>query len=327
MRVYLGLAIAVVLGLAGTLRAEPLNLEQVAANAKWVAHVDVDAMWTSTVIQKTREQWMQIHPGAEVLLAGIREVWKFDPRTDLHDMTFYGEQLKKDTGVAIVHAKVDQQLLLEKAKNIPEHQVSAYGKYELYTWKHKHLKGPKHGRMMTGVFYKPDVIVFGSLDEVKAALDVLDGAKPNLAGKDSPLAAAVPPGAMFLARVVGLADADALPCKFPIIKQTESLALAVGEKEGESFFTGRMTVKNAELAKQMKVVVEGVRAMAVMVHGGDSKALEIIDALKVDVDGKVVEIECRAPAEKVWTFLKKMEENKKLRIDTELSLPETDDEE
>lgn len=336
MRVYLGLAIAVVLGLAGTLRAEPLNLEQVAADAKWVAHVDADAARASSVAEKVREHWKQKHPKAAKHLEIAREVWNFNPCTDLRGITLYGTKIKKDTGVVIVHAKVDQELLLDKVRSAPQHRESTHGQYQLHTW--KHAEGKKRVRDMTGVFYRPDVILFGgSFDEVIAALDVLDGTKPNLVGKDSPLAAAVPPGTMFLARVVGLADVANLPGKFPIMKQTESLALAVGEKEGESFFTGRMTVKNAKLAEQMKTVVEGVRAMAVMVHGGDSKALEIIDALKVDIDGKVVEIECRAPAEKVWTFLKKMKEkkeNKKLLMDrmslhfgAGLSPPEMDDEE
>jgi hypothetical protein len=39
-----GIALAAVLGLAAVARAEPLELKQVAADAKWLVHVDVDAM-------------------------------------------------------------------------------------------------------------------------------------------------------------------------------------------------------------------------------------------------------------------------------------------
>lgn len=90
MRVYLGLAMAVVLGLAGSLRAEPLNLEQVAANAKWVAHVDFDAMHGSSVAKDVREHFMKMHPKAEEHLAKIQEVWHFNPFHDLHGVTIYG---------------------------------------------------------------------------------------------------------------------------------------------------------------------------------------------------------------------------------------------
>ena len=100
--------------------------------------------------------------------------------------------------MAIVHAKVDQQLLLEKAKQAPDHQASTYGKHELHTW--LHAKGSKHERSMTGTFLqarRPDLRRLGRRSE--AALDVLDGKKPSLADKDSPLAAAIPPGTSFVA--------------------------------------------------------------------------------------------------------------------------------
>ena len=42
--------------------------------------------------------------------------------TDLHGVTIYGQQFKHGEGVAIVHAKVNQELLLEKAKAGPRPQ-------------------------------------------------------------------------------------------------------------------------------------------------------------------------------------------------------------
>lgn len=201
-------------------------------------------------------------------------------------------------------------MLLDKARKAPQHHEETYGQYQLHTW--KHAEGKNRERMMTGVFYRPDVILFGSsVDEVKAALDVLDGTKPNLAGKHSPLAAPVPQGTMFLARVMGLAEAADLPAKCPMAKQIESLSLAIGEKKGESFVKGKVVAKKAELAQQMKAVIDGFRAMATIAHGSDAEAMKIINALKVEVEGKELEIEWRAPAGMVWKHLKKMEEMKK----------------
>ncbi|MBN1393589.1 MAG: hypothetical protein JW959_00970 [Pirellulales bacterium] len=310
MRVYFGLAIAAVLCLAGAVRAEPLELEQIAADAKWVAHLDVDAMRTSAVADKVREHWREKHPKAVEHLEMIRAVWNFNPCADVHGITLYGTKIKKDTGVVIVHAKVDQEFLLDKARKAPGHRGETYGQYRLHTWRHR--EGKKHERDMTGVFYRPDVILFGgSIDEVKTALDVLDGTSPNLAGKKSPLTVPVAEGTMFLARAVDLAEAKDLPCKSPMVKQIDSIALAIGEKGGDSFLVARMCVKKPELARQIKTVVEGARAMAAMVNGDDSEALELIDALDIDIKGKVIEVEWRAPAEKVWNHLKKMKEIKK----------------
>ena len=304
MRKSIGLAVAVILCSAALLRAEPVNFSQVSADAKWVAHLDLDAVRASTVLPKVREKILEKHKEAAEHLEKFKEIWKFNPCTDLHGVTLYGRQIKKDTGVAIVHAKVDQQALLEKAKAAPDHRTSTYGKYELHTW--IHAKGTKHERTMTGVFFKPDTIIFGgSTAEVMAALDVLDGKQPNVVGKSSVLAAAVPPGAIVVARAVGLADAD-LPCKSPLAKQAESFSMAVGENKGESFVAATLAVKDAAVAKQMKAVVEGGIAVASLVHGNDADAMKLIGAAKVSVSDKTVSLEWRVPAEAVLAHAQKM---------------------
>jgi hypothetical protein len=306
MRVYLGLAMAAVLCIAGSARAEPLNLNQVAEDSKWVAHLDVDAMRTSSVVQKAHEMIKKNHPEAVQHLARVREMWKFNPCTDLHGITICGSQLKRHTGVAIVHAKVDQQVVLEKAKQAPEHRVSTYGSHELHTW--IHAKGTKMERAMTGTLYKPDVLVFGgSTADVMAALDVLDGKKPSLAGKSSPLAGPVSPGTIFTARAVGLADAD-LPCKSPLVKQIESLSLAIGENQNESFIESKIAAKQADVAEQLKSVIEGGRAMALLMHGDDAEAAKLLNAVKVTAADKVVSVDWKAPADAVWAHVQKMKE-------------------
>jgi len=304
MRAYLGLALAAVLGFVGTAWAAPLDLKQVDSEAKWAVHVDADAMRNACVVQKAHEQMMQKHPVAAAHLAMVREVWKFDPCNDIHGVTIYGTQVKKDTGVAIVNAKVDQELLLEKVKQAPDYRASTYGNHELSTW--THAKGSKHERSMTGTFYKPDVMVFGgSTAEVMAALDVLDGKKPNLPCKEPSLVGSIPPGAILVAGVGGLADVD-LPCKSPLVKQIDLLTVAMGEHDGESFCMGQATVKQADIAQQMKAIVDGARAMVVLTHGDDAELLKLIAALKVDADGNTVTIEWRAPADEVWAYAQKM---------------------
>jgi len=99
MRAYLGLA-AVVLGFGGLAQAGSLDLKQVSADAKWAAHLDVDALTASSMFPKVRDQILKEHPEAESKLALVRNLWRFDPYTDLHGITIYGTQLKKSTGVA-----------------------------------------------------------------------------------------------------------------------------------------------------------------------------------------------------------------------------------
>lgn len=303
MRKTLGLAFGVVLALATAVGAAPLDLKQVAADAKWAAHLDVDALMASSMVQKARAQMLKEHPEAEGHLAMVRAIWKFDPTTDIHSITIYGSRLKKDTGVAIVRAKVDQALLLDRAKMAPEHRVSTYGKYELHNW--VHAKGSKHERAMTGTFFSPDVMVFGATsEEVMAALDVLDGTKPNFADKEPSLTGATPAGTILVAGVSGLGDVD-LPCKSPLAKQAETMLLVVGENQGEVFVQGRLSVKQADIAQQIKTVVDGALALATLAKSDDADAVKMISGVKVAVVDKAVTVECRGAVDAVWSQLQK----------------------
>ena len=154
-------AVVVVVALATMAQASPLDLKQVAADAKWVAHLDVDAMKASSVVQKAHQKHLERHPNAEKHLAKISKLIGMNPAEDLHGVTLYGSQLKKHTGVVIVQAKVDREYLLKKAKEAPDYRTSTYGAHTLHTWTHD--KGGRHEHSVTGAFHKTNLILFGHL--------------------------------------------------------------------------------------------------------------------------------------------------------------------
>ena len=153
---------------------------------------------------------------------------------------------------------------------------------------------------MTGVFYKPDIMVFGaSVDEVKAALDVLDGKKPSFVGTESGLSLEIPPGTVLVAGATGLAEAN-LPHKSPLAKKADAIVLAIGENEGNVFVVGQLVAKQPEIAQELKTVLDGALALAAIAKSDDADALELIHAAKVTVADKAVSLEWRAPVEAVW---------------------------
>jgi hypothetical protein len=309
MRAYYGLAVAAVLGFASLAQATPLDLKLISADVKWAAHLDADALMASKLVQKAREQFFKEHPEAESGLAMMKNLWRFDPRTDLHAVTIYGTQLKKDTGVAIIQAKVDQKFLLDMVKLAPEYKSSKYGDYELHSW----LKDGK--KPQNAAFFKPDVLVFGnSIDELKAALDVLDGKKPNVtANKGGDWVAKLPPGIIFIAGAHHLGEAE-LHVESPLSKQADSVALIVGEYQGQFSVHATLNVKQAEVAKQIKAVVDGAIAMASLAKIDDPDALKLIGDVKSSLNDKSVSVEIQAPVDDVWAQLQKEIAKKKAEM-------------
>ena len=279
-----GIALAAVLGLAAIGRAEPVELKQVAADAKWLVHVNVDAMRASIVVQKAYQKCMEMHKEAGQHFDKIQKELGLDLRKDLHGVTAYGKDLDKHHGVLIVHAGVNQKLLLEKAQKAPDHKVAKYGSHEIHSWTHKH---GKQSHAAFGTFFKANVLVFaGSEAGIHGALDVLDGKSPGITDEKSPLAGHLSPGAILIAR----ASAVCPQTKCPILKQADSVRISLGESQGKSFYHARLTMKSTEAADQVKAVVEGFRAMVGFAHGSDAEAMKLINALKVTTKEKTVHI-------------------------------------
>ncbi len=302
MRIW-GSVVALVLGWATVAQAEPLNLTRISEDAKWLAHVDVDAMRESTVVRQFYDTCLAKHD-ADKHFGRFAEHFGFDPRTDLHGVTLYGSKLSKDEGVMLVSATVNKQLLLEKAEKAPCHEVTDYKTFKIHTW--MHTQG-KHEHKVSGAFFQDDLLVFGStVEKVQKALDVLKGDAANLAGKkDSPLAQEPPAGAVFVVRAVDLAEAE-VPCKSPLLKQSKLLSLVKGEHDGQWFGMGTLVTDSPEVADQVKQIIEGIGAMILLQHGDEPEIKELIRQYKLSVQDSTVTLTFKASAEVVVRQVEKI---------------------
>jgi len=283
--------------------AAPPDFRQIAAEATWLAHVDVDAIRASLLAQKVYQKHLHADSKAEIAIQLLRIQFGIDLSRDLHGITLYGRKIGKNEGVLLVHAQLDREILLKRAREAPDHAVKTYRGYEIHCWTDG--KGKRDEHPVMGTFFKPTVLVFAlTLGELTSALDVLDGRSPSLAGKGSPLAAPVPSGAAVVARAVGLANAE-LPFKSPLVTQSESFDFAVGENQGEAFAEATLTVKSAQIADRVRSILGGLRAMAELQWSEDQDALRLIGHFKVRVVDKAVLVQFRAPANDVWTQIEK----------------------
>ena len=183
------IVVAVLFVAAARVQAAPLDLRQVPAVPNGLAHVDVDTMRGPEVFEKAYAAVTERWGRAGTALQSLRDEFGLDLAIGLHSVTLYGKQFGKPTGVLIANVDVDRGALEGKMKEASGYKTEPHGSHTLHSWADEH--GP-----LTGVFYSSTVLVFGrSAADVAGAVDVLDGKSPNLAGKDSPLAAKVPAGA------------------------------------------------------------------------------------------------------------------------------------
>jgi hypothetical protein len=294
-------AIGLLFGFAALLQAGPLDQRQVAAEAKWLVHVDLDAAREGKVCKAIFE-----HGKGKRYLRAIHHALGLDPSKEIHGMLLYGAQFTYKRGVTIVQVDVDAERLTAFLKKMPDYKTTRHGKHTLHTWTRK-----GHGQTSMTACSPGKVIVLGrNGSDVKAALDVLDGRAAGLADGDSPLAGpafrdkTVAGRVVFQVRAVGLAGPD-VPFKSPIVRQSESLVMVVGEREGQAFARARLTAKSDEVARLMLSVIEGRLANERLEYGDDEEAKKVLQALVVAVDGKAVTLEWKGSLDSVWRFVGK----------------------
>lgn len=281
--------------------AAPLDLSLVGGDAVWLMHADMDAARESTVLRRMHDRAMTMHPHLEGMFRAGAAMTGIDPRRDVRDMTAWGAGTDKRDGVLVVRSKVNRRLLENMVDKAQDHRTMEHGGRTVHSWMQRHGKNRK-AEPMSGAFFADDVMVFARTPErVAQAIDVLDGAKPAVTA-ESPLAGRVRPGSIMVARA---AEVDP-ETKCPVLRQGRSFRVALGEREGKSFYRAKLDMKSANDAELAEDVVEGMAAVGRLQFGGEADVLELIDGLDAEARDGGCMISWDADADEVWQVMERM---------------------
>jgi hypothetical protein len=186
---------AVVLLSAGFATAGVLVPRDIGADAKWFGHVNFEAIRSMKLVQDLKNQ-CPAHERWQAKMQELSQKLGMNPMEDVLGVTLYSNRYGEHVGVGLIYVKnLDRQKMLSLLKEKhPDHKTSEYASRTLYTWTLGH-RGKK--MELTGAFASDTLIAIGAdAEQVKAALDVLDGKKQGLA-KDAPLLQGIPETALL----------------------------------------------------------------------------------------------------------------------------------
>ncbi len=276
--------------------AAPLQSEHVSADAKWVVHIDFETLRDTSLAEKLREDQPQAVGKA---IEWLQKEYGIHPREDLKGLTAFSDTYEEHTGVVILYAAYDRDKVQAKIGT----QAAAETKwqdYTLYTWNVQDHKGGN--RQVSVVLVDGTKAVFASSPErAKAAVTLLGDEDSSLAGKSSPLAAAVstnavPEGAAMYGAAIDLGQIARQEHFFPILRQHERVVWAFGEREGELFETATFVGQSEEVAMEVEEVLHGATALVKLWANGQENLTRIADATKINRDGKTVKVSWQTDA-------------------------------
>ncbi|MBN1674271.1 MAG: hypothetical protein JXR37_24695 [Kiritimatiellae bacterium] len=291
-----GLVSALVLTVltAGSLFGGPFRQERVAAEAQWVVHADVERFGGSQIGAFILKQLSTAE--ANNKFAAFQAIFNFDPRSDLQALTLYGQDNLPQHGVALIRGNFDADRLVTLVRAKDTYEEIGYGEHVIHSWLEKKDEEPQQKRRGRGyegpsfgcMHADGTLVMSGDLDTAKAALDVLDGKRPNLTAAER--FGGLPGGKepCFFVAVANLGQMPQLNAKTAIVQKTDKLALSVCEANGRLDARLVLTARDADTALQIQKLVDGMTALALLAAEQTPALARLAGAVRTELQGDAV---------------------------------------
>lgn len=288
---FLKQTLAAALLAATTSIAAPLDRGLVAADAKWVLHLDMDAF------RDTRIGKFLVDDLIEVKLASVREATQlnFDTSfTKIQGLTAYGPGFGKEgEGALLVRTTANMTKDLEALAGLTAvddeegNEITRLQEnpYAIYKFKEDFFVAPDVNG--TAIFAKTE-------DQIEKARAVLIGKTESLAFNafNYPRAENA---FFFLGVAEGFNEASEVPPQAQVLKETEGGRLVIGES-GENLFVNLiLRGKSAEAATRVQQMLQGI--VAFLSLSQDPEVTQFAEATKIANDGENVTVNIQFPVE------------------------------
>jgi hypothetical protein len=309
MKRFVALAAIVFLS-AGVVSAGPMVPKDVDANAKWFGHVNCEAIHSLKLVQDLKDK-CPMHQRCQAKMEELAKKLGMNPMEDVLGATLYSDRYGERVGVVLIYVKkLDREKMvgLLKEKH-PDHTTSEYGKRTLYSWAVKH-----HGKKLdlTGTFASDTLVVIGAgAEQVKAALDVLDGTKPGLT-RDAPLIKDIPETALFACRAIDVPETFRKATRCPVLKNCKAGTVVWTETSGQITGKYEFTTDSDETAKNFKAIVDGLKAMGQLRFGDIPAVKKVMDGLTCSAQGNLFTATVTTSTDDVESAVKAVMEQKKV---------------
>ena len=278
-------------------------------SAKWVVHVDVEAFHESGIAKGMMDLiTAQDSPIPPEKVRKAEEFWQ--KLGDVDALTLYGPSLGETKAVAVAYLDYSQPAVKKMLHISDDNTAGTHGGRRIYAFTPERRRG-KGDRFLC--FYDDTTIVAGgNLDNVREALNRLDGKGKSL-GRANPLGAMLrPAGGSFLvlaARdVAGMVKTAAdMPEKdrprisrhmrrAAMLEKCSSIRWELGQTGETAFVTLVVSMTTEQDATNIRKAAEGLLAVAMM-RGNDEDIVKVLESIEVSGEGKRVGVTIDCPVE------------------------------
>jgi hypothetical protein len=322
-KTYTAIATAVACGLlaATAAQAAPLDKSDVAKDAKWVIHVDLEALTDSKVAEKAGKEWPQ---KTQKIRQRLESEMGITPQEDLRGLTMFSNTYEMHSGVAILNAKFERQKVKSSLESKQGVKKTKWDDYTLYTYdvsKHKatdhqtsghktsahaasdddHQGEHKNGdsdkskdktkTVTTAIVDRNTLVCAASPERVKWAIKLLENESESLAkADDSKLVKDADSEALIYASAVDLDELPEHVGALAVLRQHKHACYTLKERDGKLKEQLALTATDKEIADKMKEAAQGLVALLDVWTADADKLNEMVTQTEIKQDGDTLHI-------------------------------------
>jgi hypothetical protein len=312
-----------------------VNPAIVAADAQWLVHVDLNTLRQSVVGKELLALAEKAKFDTGQGKIGID--WKKFSET-IGSATAYGSTLSPDPkqmdGALVIQGtadlrKIAESLLIQanlaNPKEIAELTDLPFPAYGLYPGaKPKASKDGKEAKpaddakaaaapeVVIAFPPEPIILVSKSKAQLLKARDVFRGAAPSLAKSSTELAKFVKGSEGAYLFAASLVPAEKFfPAEGPqtrILKMASSGALAIGERNTDTFGRADLVASSDAMADKLQKIVQGMTAMMSLAESNDKALADFLSSANVTREGKTVSLSLAYSSARLSQMIKSLEQ-------------------
>jgi hypothetical protein len=283
------IAIVIVSALIASPRASasPFAADRVPVDAKWVAHLDVQAALKSDLGTLVVEDLRAM--GLDDGVRKIRAVFGVDPLTGFAGITMFGRSYNEDDAVIVIEAVTNTARLEELVEAGDDYRKSSFSGRTVHSWVEG--KGKAKGERKYGVVDRKNregsslIIIANDRERLTGTLDVIDGRKASLLKTPREVLKARPDqGSMLYIAADDVAEAAKnKDAHSAMVRTARSLIVDIGEQKGVTFIDMQVKANTPQQAHNIQQMIRGMLAAVSMAQETpDHPFAKLADAVEVN---------------------------------------------
>jgi hypothetical protein len=309
------LALALLVLPPPTFGADKLDKRRVGSDARWLLHVDVQAVIGSTLFQLVREHHEMQEDFEMDELEELRTEFGIDPFEDILSVTLWGTGKSESEAVMVVETTAAIEGLLPRLSEVDGYRPIQVGTYAV----HSFGEGEDGDERVFAYVHEArgaagrTVVLAHDKEMLVRGIDTLVGHSPSLAQAANPaLRVSNEEGSMVLLAADGIQELAHMDPTSQVARLAQSVVFELGERQEAIFARLVIQAEDEAKARQISDVLRGVVALASLVtasHDVPPGLVDLVQALRFESNGTFMSVDFRYNTRQLIETLKELEDH------------------